>query len=188
MLRRHRTGSSGSHAGARRWCPTGILIPFDNGPEGLSFRQSRHGRRSARQPVLFQGRNNPSYRPCNSRRRATNRLIVRAGGAYSSLDSRAPHRSRRSIPDHFRGRTPRTRVAASLGGRITDWRGEDLMLRRLAVVVALSALLFSSGCCCDRCCCRPCWRPFLCRRCCESPCCTPCCTPCAPPVCGPCGP
>src|SRR5262249_50256923 len=66
-------------------------------------------------------------------------------------------------------------------------RGEDLMLRRLAVVVALSALLFSSGCCCHRWCCRPCWRPF-CGRCCESPCCTPCCTPCAPPVCGPCGP
>ena len=54
-------------------------------------------------------------------------------------------------------------------------------MRRICATLALTALLFVSGCCCNRFCSRPCSRPA-----CDSCCCTPCCepSPCGNGCCG----
>src|SRR5262249_58977816 len=112
-------------------------------------------------------------------------LIARGDGAYSPRTAARPcirGRSTRWLQGPDAPLTASRRTLEDGSGS----RGEDLMLlRRLAAVVALTALLFSSGCCCHRWCNRPCWRPFCRMSCCETPCCTPCC---APSPCGPCGP
>src|SRR2546426_4801234 len=96
--------------------------------------------------------------------RATIALPARRDGAYSPRTAARLGVRDRSIrllrgPD---APSPASRRALEDG---PGSRGEDLMLlRRIAVVIALSALLFSSGCCCRRWCCRP----LFCRRdCCE---------------------
>jgi hypothetical protein len=160
-------------------------------PKGQCFRQARHVHRAARQPVVFHGRNNPSSAFIISRRTTAILLIVRADGAYSSRTAARPRVRGQSVVERGGWRDNLVSLGPSRITRppIHGPRGEDLMLlRRLAAVVALSALLFSSGCCCHRWCNRPCWRPFCRTGCYESPCCTPCCAPCGPPVCSACGP
>lgn len=65
-----------------------------------------------------------------------------------------------------------------------------MLIRRLGALVALGAVLFSSGCCCHRWCGGGCFRPCCSPCCCEASCCYPAspAPPLAPAGCATCAP